>query len=140
MVVVNLPGRLLFDTAWQAYYAPIVERAMAATIRVYTPGESTYDATTDTWTGSDTEHYAGKARVQPMRTARDVASTSVQSVRFQVPVNSFVARPGMQVQITASTLNPSLLSYQYVIKEVLDSSNPIEQTFECTVNAETVVS
>ena len=135
----NLPGGPLFDAAWQARYAAIVERTMIATIRVYTPGDAVYDPETDTWTQNDTEHYAGKARVQPLRTARDVADTDVQSVRVQVPINSFAARPGMQMRVTASPLNANLLDYEYVIKEVVDSSNPIEQTFECTVNSETVV-
>lgn len=136
--------RPLFSAKWVAGLAPVAEAAMAARIKVYTPGPRTYDPDTDTWEVSETVHYTGKARVQPVRSSRDEANTgdatTVQRVRFQIPVGSLPElRPDMQVRVTESPLNPSLLSYLFIAVEVADSSNPFEQTFEAMMNNETVV-
>lgn len=154
-VVLNngLVGGPLFTTEWQSRYAAIVERSMVATIKVYIPGPATYDPDTDTWSASETVLYGvgtpigsdGRARVQPLRTARraDVPGddTSVQTFLFSIPVryNNIDFRPGHQVRVTASPLNTLLLKYEFVVSEVPDSSNPIERTFYCTMNQEVVV-
>ena len=117
---------------------------MVATVEIYTEGQRDYDPDTDTWVVPTTVHYTGKARVQPVRSSREVVktgdATTVQRVRFQIPVGSTPAlRPDVLVKVTSSPLNPSLLTYQFVVVEMVDSSNPFEQTFEATVNNETVV-
>jgi hypothetical protein len=43
------------------------------------------------------------------------------------------------MRVVSARLNPLLLGYQFIVTEMVDSSNPFEQTFECTVNNETVV-
>lgn len=136
--------RPLFSSRWVAGLAPVAEAAQTATVRVFTPGPRTYDPDTDTWTSPDVEHYVGKARVQPVRSATDVRktgdSTTIQRVRVQIPVGSVPQiRPDMQMRVTQCVLNPALLTYQFVVVEIVDSSNPVEQTFEATVNTETVV-
>lgn len=117
---------------------------MTAEVRIFTPGVKEYDPDTDTWTSTDTTHYTGKARVQPVRSARETNNTGdgtfVQRVRFQIPISADVdLRPDQQVRVTAAPLNPDLLDQQFVIVEVTDSSNPFERTFECTSNIETVL-
>lgn len=138
--------RPLFSQRWVDGLAPIAESAMSAIIRVFIPGQGrVYDVDTDTWTNTpDTVLYTGPARVQPIRSAREARatgdSTTVQSIRFQVPVSSgLTVRPDTQVRVTACTLSPALLTYQYVIRDTAESSNPFEITFEATVNNETVV-
>ena len=140
-----LKSRPLFSLAWQARYAKVVERAMPATITIYkVVGEPTYNSTTDTWTPTITTWYTGKARVQPISSAfrADVPGndTSVQKTLFSIPIASIALalRPALLVSVTASPLNTSLLAYQFVIDEVLDSANPIEKTFICTSDTEKV--
>ena len=133
--------RGLFSTKWQAGLARTAETAMAANIDVYTPStDKTYNVDTDTWTRTaDTVHYTGKARVQPLRSSRESTGTTVQRVRFQIPV-AYIGflRVDQQVRVNVSPLNPALAQYQYVVVEVVDSSNPFEATFECSVNDETL--
>lgn len=143
-VALSSGPRPLFSAQWVAGLAPVAEAAMVATIWIYTSGPRTYDPDTDTWTTSDVTHYEGKTRVQPVRSSRDAANTgdatTLQRVRFQIPAGSLPElRPDMRVQVTESPLNPALLSNLFVVTEMVDSSNPFEQTFEATTNNETVV-
>lgn len=136
--------RPLFSPRWVAGLAPVAEAAQSAKVKVYTPGSRTYDPDTDSWTITETVHYEGSARVQPIRSSSEVRntgdSTTLQRVRVQIPTGSIpILRPDMRLRVTECLLNPSLLTYQFIVVEPVDSSNPVEQTFECTVNNETVV-
>jgi len=141
-----LKSRPLFSLEWQARHARQTERAMIAAIAIYeVVGEPVYDTATDTWTAETTTWYTGRARVQPISSAFQAAasgnSTSVQKTLFSIPIAQIALelRTDLLVAVTASPLNTSLLAYSFVISEVLDSSNPIEKTFYCTSNLETVV-
>lgn len=144
-VALNRGGRPLFSARWVEGLAPVAEAGMVATIRVYrTDGEPIYDPDEDEWLEDVTEFYSGKARVQPVRSSREVRntgdSTYVQRTRFQVPVGSIPdIRPDMLVRVTDSPHNRSLEADVFVVVETTDSSNPFEQTFECTTNIETEV-
>lgn len=136
----------LFTPRWVSGLAPVAESGMGAGIEVYTSSlDRVYDIATDTWSSSpDTIHYAGVARVQPIRSARDSSkpgdATSVELVRVQIPIAAtFDIRPDQRVRVVYAPLNPHLLGYQLVVHEIVNSSNPFEQTFECTVNNETAV-
>jgi hypothetical protein len=136
----------IFTPRWVAGLAPVAESAMAATVEVYTPTtDRVYDVDTDTWVlGPNTVHYYGKARVQPIRSARIEQNTgdptTIQGVRVQIPISEQAyIRPDQRMRVVSARLNPLLLGYQFIVTEMVDSSNPFEQTFECTVNNETVV-
>lgn len=133
----------LFSLAWQQKYAPVVARTMVAEIVVYEEGDKEYNVDTDTWSIPTTTILTSIARVQPIRSAYrlDVPGndTSAVTVLFSVPLTDADLRPGQQCRVTSSPLNETLLSYQFVVSEVPDSSNPIERTFYCTLNQEVVV-
>lgn len=140
-------SRGLFDQAWADNLKGVPELGMKATIRLYDPNVSqvVYNPVTDTWTDVETTLYSGKARVQPLRSAAAKAQggndTSVQTVLMSIPIAASLAldiRPAYQVEVLTATLNPSLVGYEYVVTEIVDSSNPLERTFLCTVNQETV--
>ena len=102
-----------------------------------------YDLDTDTWTYPTAPTvYSGKARVQPIRSevyrTRPGDSTNVLAIRFSIPVGSIGTdiRPGMQVEVTAAPLNPSLLEYVFYVSEGVDSTNPIEKTFHAVTDLE----
>jgi len=135
----------LFTSQWVAELKSTPESAQIATVSIVTPGAATYDPATDQWVGSGTLMYAGPARVQPMQAAanREVRGneTTVQRVLFSLPIDlarGIDFRTGWLGRVTASPLNPSLLHYQYVLTEIVDSSNPIETTLLFSVNQETV--
>lgn len=133
--------RPLFTQAWVDRVSPVVKAAMTATIRVYTPDlGASYDVETDTWTQNPETVYEGPARVQPVRSSRFQSDTTVQTVRFQVPVeDSFDVRVDMHVRVIDSPLNRNLEGREFVVVQIVDSSNPVEQTFEATVDNELVV-
>lgn len=133
--------RPLFTERWAAGLAPVAEAGMVAQIEVYQiVGEGQYDLETDSWTVETEEFYDGKARVQPVRSSREVQNTGdptmVQRVRFQIPRGDYGLLPDQRVRVTSSPLNPALERSEFVIVEITDSSNPFETTFEATTNLE----
>lgn len=83
------------------------------------------------------------ARVQPVRAAVQkfvaVNGTEVQVVQFSLPIDSRVnIRPGTKVRVTDAELNFALKSFIFVVKEVMDSGNPIEWTFTAEADTELV--
>lgn len=142
----NYRPTTLFNPAWVARLKGAPESAMAATVYIYDPNSSTevYDADTDTWTETPTSVYSGRGRVQPLRSANDREQpgneTTVQTVLVSIPIttNTLDFRPGLQMEVLTAPLNPSLLTYKFVLQEILDSSNPLERTLMFQVNQETV--
>ena len=135
----------VFSQAWVDGLKHVPELGMQAKIELYTLEKGAYDPATNTYTNNKTMHYAGKARVQPLRSAvpRIVPndSTLVQTVLISMPIDKLLGvdiRPQMQVRVTEAPLNPSLTRYQYVVKEIIDSSNPLERTILTEVNEEVV--
>jgi hypothetical protein len=45
----------------------------------------------------------------------------------------------MMLEVLTAALNPSLETYQFVLVEIVDSSNPFERTLMFQLNQETVV-
>ena len=144
-MVLNAGSSELFSARWVAALAPAAESAMAATIRIFSPGVPVYNASTDTWSDPSTTVYAGKARIQPLRTPREKAqpgdATTVTQVLFSIPIanNAVALTKDLQVTVTAAPLNPSMLHYKFVIVSIVDSSNPFERTFHCTMDQESLV-
>lgn len=136
--------RDLFSQAWVEALRGTTEAGMIATVRFFTLGEAVYNPDTDTWTPNETEIYEGPARVQPLRTATQRNApgneTTVQAVLFSIPISNKALdlRPEAQGEVLVADLMPALTTYQYVVTEIMDSSNPVERTFLCSVNQETV--
>lgn len=139
--------RALFSQAWVDSIKGAPESAMVATVLITDPHSSTrvYDPETDTWNDVSTIVYTGKARVQPLRSAVQKASpgneTTVQTVLVSLPISekSTNYRPGLVLEVLTAPLGPALLGYQFVLNDVVDSSNEIERTLMFQVNQETAV-
>lgn len=137
---------MLFSQAWVNSLKGAPESAMVAEVLITNPNSSTrvYDPDTDTWNDVSTIVYTGKARVQPLRSAAEKAAlgneTTVQTVLVSLPIstNELDFRPGRMLEVLVADLNPSLLGYQFVLTEIMDSSNPFERTLMFQVNQETV--
>lgn len=134
----------LFTPQWQAGLKGIPEQAMVAQVEIIDPrlGEGEYDPVTNTWVGGPVTLYTGKARVQPLRSASRApvpgASTTTQTVLISLPVEtlSIPFEVSHVLKVIDGGLNPDLVRYQYRIKELMDSSNPIERTIMCEVDQE----
>ena len=136
-----------FNSAWQDSIAPTLGKYLAsATIQVFLPGtgESVFDPETGEYTYPNNEVivYEGPARVQPRRSTQEKSNNStdatVQAVQFQVALSGSPkdVRPKHRVRVIECEKNPVLESYEYVVFEVVDSSNPVEQTFWARVDQE----
>lgn len=134
----------LFSQAWVDSLRGAPESAMDASVRLYWPStEMVYDEETNDYTsGPDEVLYEGKARVQPLRTASRVESpgndTTVQGVLVSIPIATRTVdfRAQMSGRVLSAPLNPSLVGYAYVLREIMDSSNPIEKTLIFVVDQE----
>lgn len=134
----------LFSPEWQAGLKGVPEQAMVAIVEIINPNTSggIYDPVTNKWLADPEILYSGKARVQPLRSASRAsvpgASTTTQTILISLPVEtlSIPLEVSYVVRVTNGGLNPDLLRYQYRIKELMDSSNPIERTLQCEVDQE----
>lgn len=138
----------LFTQAWVNAIKGTPEKGMTATIKLYDPTitDAVYDPATNTYVNTTEPLYEGKARVQPLRSSRQINQAGNPSygqvVQFQIPIDEgklLDIRPRHRVEVTACDLNPALMNFLYAVHEVMDSSNPVERTFVCTVNLETVI-
>lgn len=134
-----------FSAAWVAALSHVPEMGMVGTIAVTDPRGTSkvYDPDEDEWTvPAATQIYSGKARVQPIRSdvfrTRPGDSTNTLAIRFSVPVASIGTdiRPGMEVKVTAASLNTTLLKYVFYVSEGVDSTNPLEKTFHAVTDLE----
>lgn len=130
-------NREVFTSRWQSGLVPGQVAAQPATVKVFTRAV-TY--TNNLPVVVETQLYSGTARVQPVRTPRrnpEVGDTREdQMVRFQLKLNSLeLSADTMYVRVLTCPLNPALANGDvYALREVTDSSNPIERTFEAVVD------
>lgn len=130
-------NRNLFTSRWQSGLVSGQVAAQPATVKVFTRS-TTYVSNLPVVV--ETSLYNGEARVQPVRTPRrnpEVGDTREdQTVRFQLKLNSLeFSADTMYVRVLTCPLNPALVNGEvYVLREVTDSSNPIERTFEAVAD------
>lgn len=130
-------SRNLFTSGWQSGLVPGQVAAQSATVKVFT---RTVTYVNNLPVVVETQLYSGEARVQPVRTPRrnpEVGDTREdQMVRFQLKLNSLeLSADTMFVRVLTCPLNPALVNGDvYVLREVTDSSNPVERTFEAVVD------
>jgi hypothetical protein len=110
--------------------------------------DTDYDWRTNTSTGSAPEVlFSGSAQVQVYRftLTMDAPVGSVDQVRnarFTVNPNDFGdidVRKGQQVRVTACEVNPSLMTYQFVVNSGLNSGLNFRRTIETEVDMARVV-
>ena len=133
----------IFTQAWVKALEHVPALGYAATIDIYKldNANAVLNPKTGKYTGGGkTTLWSGKARVQPRggakNTANNAADTTVQNVQFQCSALHLDLKPNMYVAVTECENNPALMGYQYMIDEVIDSSNLIERTFMTHVDVE----
>lgn len=144
------PMRPLFTQRWQAGLADAMLSAMPATLRLFRIGTPVYDPVTNTYSDASTPLYGGTegapGRVQPLRSSRfetaPMDAAYWQTVLLSVPIQDVQTvdfRVGDQARVIESPLNFAIEDYQYVVDEIIDSSNPLERTLLCSVSLEVAV-
>lgn len=147
-----LNSRGAVDPRWLTHNQSVGYALQLATVDIYNPasGEQTYDAETNTWTGTTTPLYTGPARIQPVasvtETTLEYNPTTIQNVRMILPYgkNTLAGsegevpdiRPNDRIRVTASPYNTNLEKFIYVVIGVLNSSNAWERTLLCRVDTE----
>lgn len=149
-MALNIRG--ILDPRWLGHHRSVSAGLQICDISIYNEnlGGRTYNATTNAWTNTDTKIWSGKARIQAKTTASDrmikVNPTSVREVQFQISFNKNTLagsngimpdlRPGNYIIVNNSPYDSSLQKFSYIIKSVINSSNPWQRTILTEVDME----
>jgi hypothetical protein len=147
-----LNTRGILDSRWLGHHRAVAAGFQICNITIYNEnlGGRTYNATTNAWTNADTAIWAGKARIQGTTRASDrmvkVNPTSVREVEFQISFNKNTLagatapmadlRPGNYIIVNNSPYDSTLEKYSYVVKSVINNSNPWQRTILAEVDME----
>jgi hypothetical protein len=138
-----LNSRSGIDSRWLSHNLKVVSSFNFANIEIFDSNisEGTYNATTNTWTGSRTVLWSGEARIQPTtkptnrnNTANPTSITEVE-VHFNYAGDLDVL-PGHQIFVTSSPYNTPLTNMIFTVRSSLNSSNPWSRTLICEVDEE----
>lgn len=147
-----LNSRPSLDPRWSYHNRSVAKSFMNSVVSIYHQGlaGTEYNAVTGEWTSAASVIWSGKARIQPVSTAKDVAvmtnDSAIKKVRIQIDFagNTVVGsngqmvdiRPGDYLLVTSSPTDPLLANFIYVVQDVLNSSSPWQRTLMCEVNLE----
>lgn len=147
-----LNSRSSIDPRWVTHNQSVGYGLQLATVEIYDADFSTktYDAVSNTWSGTSTSLYTGPARIQPLasnvQSNEDFNPTLLQSVRVQIPYGKNTVsgsggempdiRPNHRMKVTSCATNPVLEEFYYVVVGVMNSSNAWERTLVCKVDTE----
>lgn len=147
-----LNSRSAIHPKWPTHNRPVGYGLMLASVQIYNPatGSQEYDPETNSWSGSTTPLYEGKARIQPINAVNEVNDaynpTFIKTVRVQIAYNKNALedgvnpmpdiRPNDRMLVTDSPFNEALTKFIYVVTDVLNSSNSWERTLVCRVDSE----
>lgn len=140
------------SAAWLTHNLGIQASFFTTTVEIFNPSisEATYDASSNTWTGSREIVWTGKARLQTVNKPSDRAlrtnPTSVQEVEVHIDFkgNTLAGsigvmpdiRPNYQIFVTSSPTDPLLQNFIYNVRSVINSSNPWHRVLLCEVDQE----
>ncbi len=147
-----LNSRKILDPRWVGHNASVALGFQICDITIYNEnlGSRTYNATTNAWSNSDTAIWSGKARIQATKTSSNRSSmvnpTNVREVQFQIAFNKNTItgttaamadlRPGNYIIVDTSPQDPTLETFSYVVKSVINSSSPWQRTIIAEVDME----
>lgn len=147
-----LNSRSAIHPKWPTHNRPVGYGLMIASVQIFNPasGSQEYNAETNTWTGSTTPLYEGRARIQPVNAVNEVSDsynpTFLKTVRVQIGYNKNELedgtnpmpdiRPNDRMLVTSSPFNESLEKFIYLVTDVMNSSNSWERTLVCRVDTE----
>lgn len=102
-----------------------------------------YNATTNTWDTNVETLWTGKARIQPTKISSErtvkADPTFVRQVQFQIDFEGTTIadiRPGNYIIVSNSPYDATLTTFVYVVRTVMNGSNPWQRTITCEVDME----
>ena len=145
-----LNSRGSIDPRWLTHNRSVLYGLQLASVEIFNPasGSQTYNAETNTWTGTTTSLYTGRARIQTVNAVSETTDTYnptfIKTVRVQISYDKNELedglmpdiRPNDKMLVTSAPYNPSLEKFIYVVFDVLNSSNAWERTLLCRVDTE----
>jgi hypothetical protein len=147
-----LNSRKILDPRWTWHNASVALGFQICNITIYNEnlGSRTYNATTNTWTNTDTAIWAGKARIQARKDSSSKSSmvnpSNVREVQFQIAFNKNTIvgatapmadlRPGNYIIVNTSPQDATLQTFSYIVKSVVNSSSPWQRTIIAEVDME----
>lgn len=137
----NLNGRSALDPRWTKHHVPVVSSFMLASITVIRKNPNstpTYDQATQTWSGSFSTVFSGKARVQPYGIIGDniVAQdpTGRRLMRVQIESKTTGINLDDMLSITACPDDPELTKFTLEVRGTISSSNSWVTDLVCEAN------
>lgn len=151
-----LSNRSNLDPRWSFWHRGISRSFQICDVEIYNQdlGSRVYDPITNSYDDGNDIIWKGKARVQPTKISseRNISGnpTFVRQVNFQIDFNrnevegatGAIAdiRPGHYITILNSPLDETLENFVYIVRTVMNSSNPWQRTITCEVDLESDVS
>lgn len=147
-----LNGRPVIDPRWLSHHRAVARAFQTCSITVYNESLASraYDPVTNTWAATEVAVWAGKARIQPFSGSTNNNSignpTNMRQVRMQLDFSGNTItgsngamtdiRPGNYIIVSSSPSDPALQSFVYIVRSVINSSNPWQRTIICDVDME----
>lgn len=148
----SLNSRSALDPRWAYHHRGVNSAFQLCDVTIYNEqlATRTYNATTNSWGTGETAIWTGKARIQPKNVASDRNlvgnNTFVQQVQVDIDFDGNTItgsngamvdiRPGAYIIVSASPIDPMLTKFIYIVKSVVNSSNPWQRTLMCEVDME----
>lgn len=146
------------DPRWYTHNRRIERALELCSIQIYEnlASDSEYDPVTNTWSSTKSVLWEGFARIQPKSasapsntstaTARNIDPAERSVVDIHIGLNENLlsgsdgslpdVRPGSRIKVTSSPIDENMLNFEYVIRSVMNSSNPWHRVLVCEVNEE----
>lgn len=153
-----LNSRPIVDPRWVSHNANSHKALAYASVEIFNPNsvENVYDAATNTWSNNIDVVWSGKARVQPRNaTARmgtsgtvlsaiDPGASQIVEVNIGFKDNELLGsngampdiRPGFKMRVIDSPFDQNLCNFDFVVRSIINSSNPWHRQLLCEVNQE----
>lgn len=140
-----LNSRSALHPKWVTHNRNVSTSFQVCTAAIYHQdlGDRVYDPVANTWDSTATEIWTGAARIQPLSASsqRTVMTndTFVRQVQVQIDFDeSSIAdiRPGDYMLVSASPYDATLTKFVYIVRSVINSSNPWQRTLVCEVDME----
>lgn len=141
----SVNARGLLDPRWVFHHRGASSAFQICDVDIYNEqlGSRVYNATTNTWDTNSTIIWSGKARIQPTKVSSErtveTNATFVRQVTVQIDfAGTEIAdiRPGNYLLVTASPYDDTLTKFVYLVRSIMNSSNPWQRTLVCEVDME----
>ena len=148
----GINNRPTIEARWFFHHRAVARAFQLCTVTIYNEvmSDRTYDAAANTWNTSNVSVWAGKARIQPSKastTPNTIGNaTTMRQVEMQLDFrgNTLTGssgamtdiRPGNYIIVSDSPVDQQLQKFVYIVRAVVNSSNPWQRTLVCDVDME----